>query len=103
MSKPEVIDCWDKTGGPAFPSGPSDAWMTDTPHGGGGWASSYGIETPQGMTLRDYFAVRCLQAIMSHEAPVHKTPDQAYADAARSSYKIADAMIAERSKATKQA
>ena len=68
-----------KEGGPAFPvNGPSG--------------------NHPGMTLRDYFAAAALQGILAHSTPCN---DQAWKSdqcAAEWSYKLADAMLAERQK-----
>jgi hypothetical protein len=56
------------TGGPAFPS-----------HG------SMGEVAHEGMTLRDYFAAKAMQALMTRYAYDEKLPDRAY--------KYADAML----------
>jgi len=61
-----------KTGGPAFPKTPFIE-----------------IGTPQnGMTLRDYFAAKAMQAILSN--PEYIGEDAALADQA---YNVADAML----------
>lgn len=97
-------------GGPAFPASPSDTWLSDTPHGGGGWASSYGIETPQGTSLRDWFAGKAMAArisnhnvLMSISAIAKQDGTTLQATIAALSYATADAMIAERAKATGEA
>jgi hypothetical protein len=59
------------TGGPAFPVG------------------SYA-----GMTLRDYFAAKAMQGLMSARNPILTK----IADIAEGAYEMADAMLAERSK-----
>jgi len=66
------------TGGPAFPH-----------YGGAGWMGP-------GMTLRDYFAAKAMQgdwALGSAGAG-----DDGFVSDARRYYKMADAMLAERSK-----
>lgn len=97
-------------GGPAFPASPSDTWLTDTPHGGGGWASSYGIETPQGMSLRDWFAGKAMAALIGNPAALKaineiaqersKTPAEMVS---LTSFDFADHMLAEKAKATGEA
>ena len=61
-----------QTGGPAFPN---PRWE--------GWGSPQ-----QGMTLRDYFAAKAMQAILSN--PNYELPDEKLAG---SSYVIADVML----------
>lgn len=63
-----------KDGGPAFPVFPET---------GGGHALAF-----QGMTLRDYFAAKAMQAIISN--PNCPLPD---AKIAQVSYSVADAML----------
>jgi hypothetical protein len=72
------LDMTDKTGGPAFP-----------------WGTAFA-----GMTLRDYFAAKAMNAILKSAIdwfPTHKSPDQEtlaiFADVAQDSYAIADAML----------
>jgi hypothetical protein len=48
-----------------------------------------------GMTLRDYFAAKAMQAIITGSLP-HGTLE--YRDAATAGYRFADAMLAERDK-----
>lgn len=61
----------EKTGGPAFPV-----------------QEAYEMSTEQGMTLRDYFAAKAMQAL------IHKN----YFDvAAKEAYQMADAMLSARS------
>jgi hypothetical protein len=67
-----------QTGGPAFP--------TDNAHQNG--PSTFHFE---GMTLRDYFAAKAMQAILSD--PNYSNPDDKLA---ASSYYIADAMLVAR-------
>jgi hypothetical protein len=66
------------TGGPAFPV-PNDA----------------NVNEQEGMTLRDYFAAKAMQAIITGSLP-HGTLE--YRDAATAGYRFADAMLAERDK-----
>lgn len=63
------------TGGPAFPSSEWDAEYERTFHTGG-------------MHLRDYFAAKAMQAILSN--PEYKEPDDILAS---HSYFVADAML----------
>ena len=63
-------------GGPAFPS-----------HG------SMGEVSHEGMTLRDYFAAKAMQGLI-----YDKLPEQELRTAAKYSYAMADAMLAERKK-----
>jgi hypothetical protein len=62
------------TGGPAFPR----------PHSG---ATQYAQE---GMTLRDYFAAKAMQASICDAT---RQPAYAYADKAEYAYEMADAML----------
>lgn len=74
-------------GGPAYPL----TWMQRTDQGRGERVEH---RTP-GMTLRDYFAAKAMQAIVStvpHLATV------APGDVAEEAYQFADALIAERAK-----
>jgi hypothetical protein len=59
-----------------------------------------------GMDLRDYFAAKALQSIILTVPEQHKTnggwiPDQSYEMLVQDAYKIADAMLKERSKEVK--
>ena len=73
------------TGGPAFP--------------GFDYINQHGKQNPEGMTLRDYFAAKAMQGLMSGrwKADMHGIPYDAYrADAdewAKSAYHFADAML----------
>lgn len=69
------------TGGPAFPS----------PE----WSDAHGTVIPAeyGMTMRDYFAAKALQGLLS-DTNMQAANEQF----ALFSYKMADAMLAERSK-----
>lgn len=74
------------SGGPAFPS---PGVLMDDGRGGEYQEGAY-----EGMTLRDYFAAKAMQALLSK--PIHRVSDgQAIPSAA---YSIADAMISERAK-----
>ena len=63
------------TGGPAFPF----------------WCDSNGMANFQGMTLREYFAARAMQALLTRI-------EMSGAERARDAYIIANAMLAERNK-----
>ena len=67
------------TGGPAFPAPAGVSHITE-----------------QGMTLRDYFAVKAMQAILSEDPDYHQTYQ--YLDLADFSYQVADALLKERQK-----
>lgn len=67
------------TGGPAFPM----PGMSGLPNDG----FIYGQD---GMTLRDYFAAKALQAILAHPDSDADKPTMVFADAA---YEMADAML----------
>ena len=64
------------TGGPAFPIFPDTAT---------GHASAF-----PGMTLRDYFAAKAMQASQSRNSGYYRRP---WDDLAQDSYEIADAML----------
>lgn len=66
-----------KDGGPAFPG----MWHPDM-----GWSPR---DTPQGLSLRDYFAAAVLPSLLDKHSYVH---------VARHAYTIADEMLVERSK-----
>jgi hypothetical protein len=66
------------TGGPAFPF----------------WCDSNGMANFQGMTLRDYFAAKAMQAMIIKPP----TEANAAADIVSLAYVAADLMLAERSK-----
>ena len=68
-----------KTGGPAFPLYRGQGYRND------------------GMTLRDYFAAKAMQALVS-DTHVNRTTLEAHQRIADLSFSIADAMIAEREK-----
>jgi hypothetical protein len=70
------------TGGPAFPRPESPA---------GKFSDSRVPGAQEGMTLRDYFAAKAMQASRSRQS-------QFWDDLARESYEIADAMLRERAK-----
>jgi hypothetical protein len=62
----------DKTGGPAFP--------------GFDYIDQYGKKNPEGMTLRDYFAAKAMQALLGYEESTLENDAQV-------SYMMADAML----------
>ena len=70
------------TGGPAFPC---DLTAYDEEV----------VKNFQGMTLRDYFAAKAMQAMLAHPNSKETAPPQTYASAA---YCMADAMLKARSK-----
>ena len=71
-------------GGPAFPVN------TENKHEAGACFPH------EGMTLRDYFAAKAMQGMITG---THMWADHEDEDLARSAYDFADAMIAERNKA----
>ena len=68
------------TGGPAFPANHFD--LGDTEHG---------------MTLRDYFAAKAMQATVQAWIINHEYPSTDF-EVASNAYSVADAMLDERSK-----
>ena len=64
-----------------------------------GWTKNSETESrmqgKQGMTLRDYFAAKAIEPILLNTA---LNTGYSLADAAKESYQIADAMLAERNK-----
>lgn len=78
-----------KTGGPAFPAG-----IAASPMGDIAWSN-------EGMTLRDWFAGQVIAQIIAMYAADNKTGigvDHLPRNCAGHAYRIADAMLAERSK-----
>jgi hypothetical protein len=76
-------------GGPAFP-------VAEQYDERGGTYTQYGSE---GMTLRDYFAAKAMQAMLSN--PTMRSTDNSISDAeafANASYIMADGLLAERAK-----
>ena len=72
-----------ETGGPAFP----ESYVgTDMPHEGIG----------NGMTMRDYFAAKAMNGLLANPVDSLTYEDDSVAESA---YKMADAMLAARSKA----
>ena len=63
------------TGGPAFPLNIPEKWF-------------------EGMSLRDYFAAKAMQAILSDDPDYHQK--YKFIDLADFSYRCADAMLEER-------
>ncbi|RMA11869.1 hypothetical protein [Klebsiella pneumoniae] len=68
------------TGGPAFPELGNVGYNSD-------W------QNEPGMTLRDYFAAKAMQAIISNPSIIDNDSDGAVNYAASASYKFADAML----------
>ncbi|EPL2137982.1 TPA: hypothetical protein MI728_003727 [Klebsiella aerogenes] len=68
------------TGGPAFPELGNVGCNSD-------WQSE------PGMTLRDYFAAKAMQAMISNPSIIDNDSDGAVNFAASASYKFADAML----------
>lgn len=69
-------------------------------NGGSAFPLPMGSETIQGadgMTLRDYFAARAMQAMISNPSIIDNDSDGAVNYAASASYKFADAMLKARS------
>jgi hypothetical protein len=73
-----------KDGGPAFPDGSQNQW---------------GHPVHTGMTLRDYFAAKAMQADMStySEDLIYETPEW-FEARAKKWYAVADAMLTARGK-----
>ena len=78
------------TGGPAFPSLNAECTGLDS-DGGERWDT----EPSGGMTLRDYFAAKAMQAAATNEAGANGFT---FEQRAEWSYQQADAMLAERTK-----
>jgi len=68
-----------ETGGPAFPAPAGVSHITE-----------------QGMTLRDYFAAKAMQAILSEDPDYHQKYE--FIDLADFSYRCADAMLKDKEK-----
>ena len=70
-----------KTGGPAFPV-----------------TNDANVNNQTGMTLRDYFAAKAMQATLSHGKTLYEEHDAFFhiENVAKDSYYIADAMLKER-------
>lgn len=76
-------------GGPAFPQ----------PCAENGWASNneYG-QAGGGLSLRDYFAAKAMQAYVTQELIRCKSGQSVDSAIAEMAYEVADAMLAERNK-----
>ena len=64
--------------------------MSDKNTGGPAFPSKREHTTKEGMTLRDYFAAKAMQALMSRPEHAHFAGSSHYAEA---SYVMADAML----------
>lgn len=93
-------------GGPAFPTHLEDQFIP-IPGGGMGRAKDYGWESQPGMTLLDYMAGQALNAYIHdwmrmNDAMKHVVPGPTSAismdEIAIHSYRLADAMLAERAR-----
>jgi hypothetical protein len=72
-------------GGPAFPTEQHETQN-------GGWNQTY----EQGMTMRDYFAAKAMQGLLSQS--MGTAPSSSVKFGAEYAYQMADAMLAERAK-----
>ena len=79
-------------GGPAFPRNPGQA---GTDVGSETWLRDTGL-VQDGMTLRDWFAGQVITGLTMGVMP--GDDQEPFDDAARSAYRLADAMLAERAK-----
>ena len=70
------------TGGPAFPQQGLDPWQRPT-------------QMAEGMTLRDYFAAKAMQAMLNEDPDYHQKYQ--FLDLSDFSYRCADAMLKARS------
>lgn len=85
-----------KTGGPAFPvetklnpiSNEADDYQTQDNH----------ITQFAGMTLRDYYAAKAMQGILSNPGQLDNVNEAAASWVARDAYLVADAMLKARNK-----
>lgn len=77
-----------ETGGPAFPGGRRFEL-------GDGWQSE------EGMTLRDYFAAKAMQGILSNPGQLDNVNEDAAKWVTRDAYKVADAMLKARAAISK--
>jgi len=89
----------EKDNSPAFPTVTFNQWERTALQGfgnsvrdGEGWKSSL-----DGMSLRDYFAAKAMNAFVSNHETINH-PSYNVDGMAKASYEIADAMITERSK-----
>jgi hypothetical protein len=83
----------EQSGGPAFPADVMEDGDFVLPPGQGGAT----MKKLPGMTLRDYFAARAMQAIFSNLSGV-QWPEDSFLNLADHAYMLADAMIKARSK-----
>ena len=75
---------YDKTGGPAFPGGVNSVYTDiDT-----------GCPTQEGMTLRDYFAAKAMQGMLSNPGLV--SDGKFHEENFSAAYEAADVMLAAR-------
>ncbi len=83
------------TGGPAFPAGIVRKSRPIHDPGAGFVVTDIAEPRHEGMTIRDYFAAKAMQALISSPNTDHSVEFSAVADVA---YRVADAMLAEREK-----
>ncbi len=82
------------TGGPAFPF--VKKWINDPPDKNDP-RSYFGVcEVEAGMTLRDYFAAKAMQAFISKPGTINGRSNIEDFEYAQFAYRLADCMIAER-------
>jgi hypothetical protein len=75
------------TGGPAFPV----VQKANAVSRGDGGGANYEMEQSGGMTLRDYFAAKAMQALIITNGPAPQGGWPTYAE--RTAYLVADAML----------
>ena len=86
-----------KDGGSAFPSGVEEVKY---PENGGAITSIKMQPANKGMTLRDYFAAKAMQGLLSNkhmgDAALHGSAQEWLKEMSEAAYEFADAMLAER-------
>jgi hypothetical protein len=91
-----------ETGGPAFPSQKGYIFRTINKENGVPTAEQAELQTVDGMTLRDYFAAKAMQGVLSSGGNLKKEywPDhkEGRENIAILAYLQADAMLKERNK-----
>ena len=89
-----------KDGGPAFPQPGYSMYQIEGEHVRLSGQNDYGQPPIAGLTMRDYFAAKAMEAIVVNYIKVGPgwIPNDGHAmsDIAKNSYEIADAMLKER-------